>query len=240
MSHPKDGPGRPEGATGAVLDMGQLQSGDRRPLTKTADWRFLLALLRCQRPDWKYYATFMDAATAARFFLAEDRNGGFHHPLTAEPIDVRPKWSLKERIRARRVSDRFFGRYGLRASLHADAGFDETVQVGRMTVRRSGRTRWLRHLLFSLTRRYPLGGRLDDLIESREGHLDRVAPVLAAATARERNDRNFCPLDGVVKPIEIHERSPDWTWREVCGRQWTYEVCPHCLFSFRSSLSLMN
>ena len=117
---------------------------------------------------------------------------------------------------------------------------DETIRAGRLIIWKGGKFKRIRQLIFSLSRRYPLGGRLDQLIESPEAYLQHVAKLIEEASESDRQDRYFCPLDGVVKPIEIVSSSPAWTWDELCGREWTSEVCPHCLFGFSTRLTAMN
>ena len=221
-------------------DIVRLQTNDHTRLTETRDYLFLLELLRRHRPDWKYYTTLSEDHFKARFFLAEDRDGRFFHPLTGQEVFGNGHWQIKERIRPKKVRDHFFARYRWRDWLQAGIAPDETIRAGRLIIWKGGKFKRIRQLIFSLSRRYPLGGRLDQLIESPEAYLQHVAELIEEASESHRQDRYFCPLDGVVKPIEIVSSSPAWTWDELCGREWTSEVCPHCLFGFSTRLTAMN
>ena len=51
-----------------------------------------------------------------------------------------------------------------------------------------------------------------------------------------------CPSCG-LNPEElvwIEYRSPNWTWRNLCGRQGYISLCPHCKKAVSSILTLMN
>jgi hypothetical protein len=222
------------------LNIGELNTKDTKRLTVTKDFLFLLKLLRRHQASWKFYTTLMDADTQARFFLAEDRAGRFHHPVTGAEVVKCEDWSVKERVRPKKVRDHFFSRYSWRFVLRSDYQPDYTIRAGRMTIWKGGRLRRVRQLLFSLTRKYPLGGRFDRLLASPGAYFERIEKVIDAATPTELESPYFCPLDGVVKPIEIELSSPAWTWKELCGRQWTSEVCPCCLFEFNTQLTLRS
>ena len=39
----------------------------------------------------------------------------------------------------------------------------------------------------------------------------------------------ICPLDGYVTTITADHKSPKWTWSALCGRHFSFQLCPHCL-----------
>ena len=52
--------------------------------------------------------------------------------------------------------------------------------------------------------------------------------------------RLICPSCGVVEPVPVDIRSPDWTWRARVGRAWAYLCCPSCLGCFGRVGYVMN
>jgi hypothetical protein len=217
-----------------------IHTNDNRRLTETRDCLFLFALLRRHQTSWRYYTTLFEEDSEVRFVLAEDRAGQLYHPITGQAVTKSDSWSVKERVRYKKVRDHYFARYRWRIVLQADYAPDESIRAGRMTIWKGGRLNRVRHVLFSLSRKYPLGGHLDRLLESPDAYFERVAKTIDAASESDRQADYFCPLDGVVEPIEIVSSSPAWTWDQLCGREFTSEVCPHCLFGFNTRLTTMN
>ena len=50
----------------------------------------------------------------------------------------------------------------------------------------------------------------------------------------------YCPLDGPVIPMKGRERTPEYSWEIMCGREWNLSLCPKCLGVFDSRLGRMN
>lgn len=50
----------------------------------------------------------------------------------------------------------------------------------------------------------------------------------------------ICPIHGPVKVVVGGIISPAWTWKALCGRHWEFLLCPHCFFTFNTSLIRMN
>lgn len=46
---------------------------------------------------------------------------------------------------------------------------------------------------------------------------------------KANSGRAVCPFDGVVEPVTVIISSPLWTWRGLCGREYTGLLCPECL-----------
>ena len=222
-------------------EIGKLETSDRKRLTATEDSLFLLKLLCARKSTWRFCTTMMDAESGARFCLAECREGHFFQPFTGESVAISGTWVLKERVRYGKVASRFFMMgYGLRRSLRLDYGTERTVRVRGLTVFHDGKPRLLRHFYITRLLKYPLGWHKDSLLEPRESYIKRASRQLDAASLEEQQHPNFCPIDGAVEPLDVQLRSPDWTWDQLCGRQWTAQVCPKCLFEFRRELTLMN
>jgi len=50
----------------------------------------------------------------------------------------------------------------------------------------------------------------------------------------------LCPIDGPVRAVKASLSSPNWTWRELCGRSWRMAICPMCLGELAQTEYLMN
>ena len=218
-----------------------LHPGDNKPLTATHDYLFLVRLLRHQHLRPKYYTTIADAKSPLPLYFAEDHHGRFYNPETADIVDFEDTWSVKQRVHTRTLLNHFFGTfYGLRSLLQTGGSFDQTVAVGWLKLFHDGKPERVRHFLFNRWLKYPLAGNHDPLLFDKRAYFEKANGILNDAGGAELDDPHFCPLDGIVKPIHVHVQSPDWTWRALCGRRWTYTACPQCLFTFMTELTQMN
>ena len=50
---------------------------------------------------------------------------------------------------------------------------------------------------------------------------------------------NTCPDCG-EKLIQVYFRSPDWTWKDLCGRAGDMLICPKCHAQQDFRLTIMN
>ena len=50
----------------------------------------------------------------------------------------------------------------------------------------------------------------------------------------------LCPLDGPVSAVNGAIRSPEWTWRDLCGREFRMALCPKCLGELAETGFAMN
>jgi hypothetical protein len=95
------------------------------------------------------------------------------------------------------------------------------------------------------------------LIEDKSKHTDNIAELNSKLSTSlftnvpinckdiklsilEDNYDVICPIDGNIKLSKMVYTSPEWTWRALCGREYTLAVCPKCLGVFYSYLSSMN
>ena len=75
-------------------------------------------------------------------------------------------------------------------------------------------------------------------------YFDRLKLRNLVPTGLEKIKSHVCPCPSCgLNPEElvwIKYRSPDWTWRNLCGRQGYISICPRCKKAVSSILTLMN
>lgn len=81
--------------------------------------------------------------------------------------------------------------------------------------------------------------------DSLVDHLHKVPffewlPLNSTTPPPLKHGEIYCPLDGPVIPIKGRERTPEFSWENLCGREWNLYLCPKCLGIFDSRLGKMN
>lgn len=83
-----------------------------------------------------------------------------------------------------------------------------------------------------------------DIPPETRDYFNRLKLRNLVPTDHEKIKSHVCPCPSCgLKPEElvwIGFRTPDWTWRNLCGRQGYLSVCPCCKIAVSSIVTLMN
>ena len=200
---------------------------DHQSLHKTEDLLFLAALLKRSEPAQQVIEV-LDAKGVRRF-LPE---------LKVDAVVFAGKGiRIKSRINRSTIRKIFSEKfYGFRRAISLDTLLRNEITMGEQAVRPSNSlgSKGLWNFGSKLT--HPFSKEGDPLI----AELHKVRFFSWARTAILIKGTLYCPLDGPVKPLEAGMKTPRESWRLMCGRQWSFLLCPHCLGVFVAKVTRRN
>jgi hypothetical protein len=198
-----------------------LAPRDGEPLHKTEDMLFLASLL--SRSDRMILQC--SAAPNQGFIYFSDKQ------------DLPDGSLIKQRIAPKTVRARFrehFFRFriGISSVEAACMNFSLGDQLIRKDKGRGTKVFWS----WAAILRHPFSRQGDPLLS----RLHTVDLFPSSPKKLPGSNQLFCPVDGWVTPVIGTARSPSWSWKMMCGREWKHHLCPQCLGSFLQRLGSMN
>ena len=207
---------------------------DGQHIERGKDILFLATALKNFRWPMRWLKRFVLRNTPQQRYLLERKDGVLIHLVTLEETTPEEEWiptqAISARALRRRVREHF---YAFRRVLPIIAR--GTVAINGHTLVEDGEPR-AAHAEFMDSLRLPVR-KADDPI------LDHLAEVkfLEFGDVRVASPLDaLCPLDGPVRPMLLEIISPNWTWKNLCGRHWASALCPRCLGEFTAQLVALN
>ncbi len=184
-------------------------------LCNTRDYLFLAALLERSR-DADYILQCGPAGKTMDWIYLPDSL----QELIPEGFTVKQRRSPQE---VRRLFRECF--YGFRRELGRQGRSGMSLSIGGIEVRHAGSRGDQPFWDFAAQLHHPFHRDRDPLLEGL--HTRRLLDFPKTKTSAKTPF--LCPVDGPVAAIEGKASSPAWTWRHLCGREWTSALCPKCL-----------
>jgi hypothetical protein len=198
-----------------------LAPRDGESLQKTEDMLFLAALL----------------SASGRMILqcSETTKQGFIY--LQDEGDFPTRLSIKQRIAPKTVRARFrdhFYRY--RIALSSPEAACMTFSLGEREIRKEKGRGTKIFWDWAAGLRHPFSKEGDPLVS----RLHKVSLLHSFDQEPPGPEHLLCPVDGWVLPVLGTAKSPSWSWKMMCGREWKHSLCPDCLGSFLQRLGSMN
>ena len=193
----------------------QLAPRDGGKLCNTKDYLFLAALLERSRDADYILQCGPSGKTQEWIYLPDTRQD-----LIPEGFTVKQRRSPQE---VRRLFKECF--YGFRRALATPDRSGMSLSIGGIEVRHAGSRGDRPFWDFAARLDHPFTRDGDPLMGGL--HACRFFAFPEAVTPK--GAPFLCPVDGPVSAVEGETSSPGWTWRHLCGREWSMALCPHCL-----------
>jgi hypothetical protein len=218
-------------------DASALFFRDGMPPAKSLDYVMMALILENWHQEIRRLDIFKNASGGPVCLLA-DRQGAHYHPVTGDAArtdGLTPRESLKKSTVRSYIRKGF---YIFRKNIMLDAYGDSTIKVRNIMIFSEGLS--VKENLSALndTVRWKLSGP-DDISDNFEDHINLKSLSAGGNENRGRYDA-ICPVDGYIKTVAGELKSPRWTWRALCGRQYKIILCPHCLGAFYVLLASMS
>jgi hypothetical protein len=218
------------------------QPRDGLRLDRTADLLFLACIVANFTPPirWLTRLTLPDRGKSS-LLLLEDNEGGFYHPATRQPTRPDGFPEVKQKYYGKTLRRQFKERYYHFRSLALKLQeTDLTIKLDGRTICHAGDVDREGFCKLEDQLVWPLRTNEDPLLG--EGGLSGIEFKGCTALPHREGERNdpICPVDGPVWPVVADIISPEWTWRNLCGRHWRTILCPRCLGQFHTDLVALN
>jgi hypothetical protein len=195
-------------------------------LCNTEDYLFLAVLLERSRNADYILQCGPAGKTQEWIYLPDNRQ-----ELIPEGFTVKQRRSPKE---VRRLFKQSF--FGFRKRLSQTGRSFCSYSIGGIEVRHAGSPGDQPFWDFAARLHHSFNSQNDPLLDDLHSR-----HFFAAPESRTAKITSFlCPIDGPVAAIEGKAKSPEWTWRMRCGREWHSALCPHCLGQLAEQLTRMN
>lgn len=220
---------------------------DGQTIPRSSDYLFIIKLLS-HSPKYKrrnYFSLFFDENSFKNFYLREDPNKKYYHPVENNRVEILDHWKFKWNIRYNKTLNKFIKRYydarifirNIKKSSNCfyRVTFQDIIICDGNEMIINDNYKKLNNSM-----KYPIKLKDDLIIDHIADYWDLVIHNLEVEKISDNEKYNLCPMDGVVVPARISIKSPLETWRMLCGREWELKVCPSCLFTFSEELICMS
>lgn len=204
----------------------QLAPRDGGKLCNTKDYLFLAALLERSR-DADYILQCGPAGKTQEWIYLPDNR---QDPIP-EGFTVKQRRSPQE---VRRLFRECF--FGFRRMLAMNSRSGMSLSIGGIELRHAGSRGDRPFWDFAARLDHPFTRAGDPLLENLQARRLFDFPETKASGAKPF----LCPIDGPVAAVGGEAASPEWTWRHLCGREWSMALCPHCLGELAETGFKMN
>lgn len=207
---------------------------DGQHIERGKDILFLATALKNFRWPVRWLKRFVLRNSRRQRYLLERKDGVLVHPVTLGETTPEAEWiptqAISARALRRRVREHFYAFRRVLPIIRCG-----TVAIDGHTLIEDGELQ-AAHAEVMRSLRWPVK-MADDPI------LDHLAEVKFLEFGEPRITSPLdaiCPLDGRVRPLLLEIVSPEWTWKNSCGRHWASALCPHCLGEFTAQLVALN
>jgi hypothetical protein len=228
-----------EGLWSHYLPSGLMSPRDNPMIGKSDDMPFQFQLLTHRQRGCHRVAVFRKEREW--MYLVRDEKGDLLHPMTGMPFEPEESWRPAGTVKLGSIEKHVKSFWGFR-----DLGKGLRSGRARYTLRVDGLClcedgKLDKEALGVAGKRWPgwaLGRGRDSV---RDGFRDlRLVDLSAGETASLEGDVALCPIDGPVPFVVGEYSSPRSDWKNLCGREFEYALCPRCLGAFEVKLTFMN
>ena len=210
---------------------------------------FIIKLLSHSKTNKRrtYFSLFFDEASSKNFYLREDFNKKYYHPIKNNRVEILDCWKLKCNIRCNKILSKFIKKYYhsrvfIRNVKRRCIFFHKVIFQDMVIIDENNKFIQNNYIKLNNSMKYPIKLKDDLIIDRIIDYRDLIVNNLELERIFDKKKYSLCPIDGVVVPIFINTKSlPEPVTEKDIERgyrlytgdaEWKDKVCPFCLFTF--------
>ena len=227
----------------------ELFPSDGQTIPRSSDYLFIIKLLSHSQKGKrrKYFSLFFDEASSKSFYLREEFNKKYYHPIKNNRVEILDCWRFKCNIRCNKILNKFIKKYyGLRVSIiNSKKGFVSFRRImfqDMIIIDENNKFINSNYIKLNNSMKYPVKLKDDLIIDRMVDYRDLVVDNIELEKIFDKEKYSLCPIDGIVVPvfIKVNSLPQPVTEKEkeigvrvwVAPAEWKSKVCPFCLFCF--------